>query len=177
MIPLSIGIAMLRYRLWDVDVLINRTLIYGALIGISGLVFIGSLIAQQQFLFALIGQASELFIAGSTLGIVALFQPLRRLIKKFIDRSFYSRKYKAEQVLAAFSTTLRDEVDLSDLSERLVAVVDETIEPAFISLWLHDSEEKPEASRYTGLYEKPGRRHAHHSERGAAYCRVNYVQG
>jgi hypothetical protein len=74
LIPLSIGIAMLRYRLWDVDVLINRTLIYGALIGISGLVFIGSLIAQQQFLFALIGQASELFIAGSTLGIVALFQ-------------------------------------------------------------------------------------------------------
>lgn len=151
LIPLSIGIAMLRYRLWEVDVLINRTLIYGMLIGILGLIFLGSLIAQQQFLFALIGQASELFIVGSTLGIVALFQPLRRVIKGFINRSFYHRKYKAEQVLTAFSTTLRDEVDLSKLSEHLVAVVQETMEPASISLWLRESEPNTASSRYTGL--------------------------
>ncbi len=151
LIPLSISIAMLRYRLWEIDVLINRTLIYGALIGILGLIFLGSLIAQQEFLFALIGQSSELFIIGSTLGVVALFQPLRRRIQAFINRSFYSHKYKAEKALADFSMSLRDEVDLSELSEELVTVVQETMEPVSVSLWLRESEPRTSASRYTGL--------------------------
>jgi len=126
-----------RSRLWDIDVLINRTLVYGTLTAILASVSIGLVIALQFLLRGLIGQTSDIAIVASTLAIRALFQPLRKRIQQVIDRRFYRRKYDAARTLAAFSATLRAEVDLSRLSEDLVAVVQETMQPAHISLWLH----------------------------------------
>jgi hypothetical protein len=143
LIPLSLAIAILRYRLWDVDVLINRTLVYGTLTGILALVYLGSIIAFQALVRGLFYQTSDVAIVLSTLLIAALFQPLRRLIQTIIDRRFYRRKYDAAKTLAAFSATLRNEVDLGQLREQLVVVVEETIQPAFVSLWLRH----PEPSR------------------------------
>ena len=150
-IPLSIGIAILRYRLWDIDVLINRTIVYALLTGTLALVYFGSVIGLQSLAHALTGQIAEspLVTVASTLVIAALFQPLRRRIQTLIDRRFYRRKYDAARTLAAFSATLRNEVDLSQLSEDLVAVVQETMQPAHISLWLRTPERA--AGRHTRL--------------------------
>ena len=139
LIPLSIGFAILHYRLWDIDVLINRTLVYGLLTVTLALIYFGLVFVLQFLLRGLVNQ-SDVSIVVSTLAIAALFQPLRRRIQSMIDRRFYRSKYDAARTLAAFSATLRNEVDLMQLSEQLVAVVQETMQPAHISLWLRKTE-------------------------------------
>jgi fumarate reductase subunit D len=135
---ISIGIAILRYRLYEIDTLINRTLVYGALTALLALVYFGGVTATQAIVQALTGQREQpqLTIVVSTLVIAALFSPLRRRIQGFIDRRFYRRKYDASKTLEAFSARLRDETDLDALSDDLVEVVRETMQPAHVSLWL-----------------------------------------
>jgi len=141
-IPVSVGIAVLRYRLYDIDVLINRTLVYGTLTGVLALFYAGSIIVLQALVRQLTGgtSQSQLVTVASTLLIAALFQPLRHGIQSIIDRRFYRRKYDAARTLAAFSATLRDEVDLNQVREELVAVVQETMQPSHVSLWLREDE-------------------------------------
>ena len=138
--PLSIGMAMLRSRLWDIDILINRTLVYGILTASLALMYFGLIFALQYLLRGIINQNNAVAIVVSTLAIAALFQPLRRRIQGIIDRRFYRRKYDAAKTVEAFSATLRNEVDLQQLSEHLVTVVEETMQPTFVALWLHPPE-------------------------------------
>jgi hypothetical protein len=140
LIPLSFGFAMLRSRLWEVDVLINRTLVYGTLTVILTAVYVGLIIGLQALLQGIIRQDNSIAIVISTLAIYALFQPLRHRLQKLIDRRFYRSKYDAAKTVAAFSTTLRQEVDLDQLREHLLAVVQETMQPAHVSLWLRPPE-------------------------------------
>jgi hypothetical protein len=142
--PLSFGISILRYRLWDIDIIINRTLVYGILTGILALVYFVSIFFLQFLLRGVTG-TSGLAIVGSTLAIAALFQPLRKRIQTIIDRRFYRRKYDVGRTLAAFNSTLRNEVDLDQLREHLVAVVQETMEPAHVSLWLRTHNRRQES--------------------------------
>jgi len=139
----AIGIAVLRYRLYDIDLVINRTLVYGPLTAILVFVYVGGVVFLQYAFRALTGQDEQpqLAIVVSTLLIAALFNPLRRRIQSFIDRRFYRRKYDARKTLEAFSTKLRDETDLNALNAELVGVVRETMQPSHVSLWL-----RPEAS-------------------------------
>jgi hypothetical protein len=138
LIPVSVGIAVLRYRLYDIDVLINRTLVYGTLTVLLALVYFSLVIGLGSLVRLFTGQLSQspVVIVASTLVIAALFHPLRRRLQAIIDRRFYRRKYDATRILAAFSVTLRNEVDLNQLREELVAVVQETMQPAHVSLWL-----------------------------------------
>jgi len=140
LIPLSFGLAILRYRLYDIDVLINRTLVYGVLTATLALIYFGLVIGLQSLLRGLISEMNELAIVASTLAIAALFQPLRRRIQRLIDRRFYRQKYDAAKTLEAFSATLRSEVDLNQLCEQLVVVIEETMQPTHISLWLLPTE-------------------------------------
>ncbi|HEY7127607.1 MAG TPA: hypothetical protein VH540_27010 [Ktedonobacterales bacterium] len=135
---LGLGFAMLRYRLWDIDTIINRTLVYGTLTAILTLTYVGVIIGLSSLTQAVTGQAGDqpLVIVGSTLLIIALFSPLRGRIQTFIDRRFYRRKYDAVKILESFSTSLRTEVGLGELREQLIAVVQETMQPAHVSLWL-----------------------------------------
>jgi hypothetical protein len=137
-IPLSIAIAVLRSQLWNIDVIIRRTLIYGTLTAILAAVYFGVVLGAQSIVQALTGQTGQqpVVIVASTLLIAALFNPLRRRLQAFIDRRFYRRKYDAARSIAAFGTALRTETDLTQLSEHLMAVVQETMQPASVSLWL-----------------------------------------
>jgi hypothetical protein len=136
--PVAVGIAILRYRLYNIDLIINRTLVYVTLTVILALVYFGGVSATQAIFRALTGQEHQpqIAVVVSTLVIAALFAPLRRRIQAFIDRSFYRRKYDAAKTLEAFSAKLRDETDLDALSDDLVGVVRETMQPVHVSLWL-----------------------------------------
>jgi len=138
LVPLSIGIAMLRSRLFDIDLIINRTLVYGSLTVLLVGLYVGLILALQALVGGLTGSLSQqpLVIVASTLVIAALFQPLRRRLQAIIDRRFYRHKYDAAKVIAAFSSTLRNEVDLDQLREQLIAVVQETMQPSHVSLWV-----------------------------------------
>jgi len=135
-IPISMGIAIMRYRLYDIDLLINRTLVYGSLTATLVALYFGVIVVLQRLFVLLTGQQSTLAVVASTLLIAALFTPLRRRIQSFIDRRFYRKKYDARKTLEAFSAKLRDETDLDALSNDLVGVVRETMQPAYVSLWL-----------------------------------------
>jgi hypothetical protein len=137
-IPTAIGIAVLRYRLYEIDIVINRTLVYGSLTALLVAVYFGGVATTQTIFRALTGQEQQpqLAIVVSTLAIAALFNPLRRRIQGFIDRRFYRSKYDAAKTLEAYSSKLRDETDLDALTAELVGVVRETMQPAHVSLWL-----------------------------------------
>jgi hypothetical protein len=134
--PISIGIAIVRYRLYEIDTLINRTLVYGSLTAILVAIYFGAVVLLQRLFVALTGEKSTLAVVVSTLVIAALFNPLRRRIQGFIDRRFYRSKYDAAKTLEAFSAKLRNETDLDALSDDLVGVVREPMQPSHVSLWL-----------------------------------------
>src|SRR5829696_5421593 len=135
-VPIAVGFAVLKYRLYEIDLLINRTLVYGSLTAtLVALYFVGIVVLQRVFVL-LTGQQSTLAVVASTLAIAALFVPLRRRVRGFVDRRFYRRKYDARKTLEAFSAKLREETDLKALNNDLVSVVRETMQPAHVSLWL-----------------------------------------
>jgi hypothetical protein len=135
-IPIAVGFAVLRYRLYDIDILINRTLVYGSLTAMLVALYFGGIVVLQRVFVILTGQRSTIAVVVSTLLIAALFNPLRRRIQSFIDRRFYRRKYDARKTLEAFSVKLRDETDLEALNNDLLGVVRETMAPAHVPLWL-----------------------------------------
>jgi len=135
-VPVAIGFAVLKYRLYDIDVVINRALVYGSLSVSLAAVYWGTIVLLQEIFRALSGQESTLAVVASTLAIAALFGPLKRRIQSFIDRRFYRSKYDARKTLAAFSAKLRDETDLDAFRNDLVGVVRDTMQPEHVSLWL-----------------------------------------
>jgi len=137
--PVAIGIAILRHRLYDIDVIIRRTLVYSTLTLTLGLVYVGLIVLLRQLVVPLVG-SSEVAIVASTLAIAVLFTPLRRRIQSVIDQRFYRRKYDAAQVLAAFGATARDATDLDQLTGELLSVVDTTMQPEFVGVWLRKTE-------------------------------------
>jgi hypothetical protein len=148
LIPLSIGLSVLRYRLWDIDLIIRRTLVYSLLTITLGLIYLGAVVTLQNLLGGLTGERQpEIVTVVSTLAMAALFTPLRRRIQSFIDRRFYRRKYNAERALASFALHARNETDLDELTGRLVDVIQETIQPAHASLWLSEGAPKLETTR------------------------------
>jgi hypothetical protein len=134
--PIAMGVAIFRYRLYEIDIIINRTLVYGSLTAALVALYFGVIVVLQSLFVVLIGEKSTLAVVASTLVIAALFTPFRRRIQSVVDRRFYRRKYDARKTLESFSTQLRNETDLKALSDGLVGVVRETMQPAHVSLWL-----------------------------------------
>ncbi len=158
-IPIAAGIAILRYRLYDIDLIINRTLVYGVLSLLLGLIYFGAIALSQAALRTLAGGESSLAVVASTLAIAALFNPLRQRVQDFIDRRFYRKRYDAARTLEEFSTRLRDETDLDRLGGELVSVVRETVHPAHLSLWLREpgrSEQRSGTRSGAGVTETGG---------------------
>jgi hypothetical protein len=136
--PISVTIAILRHRLWDIDIVINRTLVYGTLTGVLVLVYFASVVLFQILFRGLTGQESPLAVVASTLVIAGLFNPLRQRIQAVIDRRLYRRKYDAARTLEAFGAKVRDEVDLSELSTSLLEIVEQSVQPERVTLWLKE---------------------------------------
>jgi hypothetical protein len=147
-VPVAVGLAILRYRLYDIDRLINRTLVYGLLTASLGLGYAGAVLVLGQLFGGIRGEPPSWVVAGATLAVAALFQPARRRIQGIVDRRFNRRRYNAARTVEAFSLRLRDEVDLDVLSAELLAVVDQTMQPTKSSLWLRPS---MEGMRSTGV--------------------------
>jgi hypothetical protein len=142
LLPVAVGLAILRHRLYDIDLIVNRTLVYGALTAVLAASYFGSVVVLQTVFGALTGESrSALVTVLSTLGIAALFSPLRHRLQAVVDRRFYRRKYDASRTLAAFGATLRDNVELTALTDRLLGVVDDTMQPAHASLWIKEAGE------------------------------------
>ncbi len=142
-----LAVAILRYRLFDIDVIIRRTLVYTTLTAALGAIYFGSIVLLQTLLGPFVGENNQVAVVGSTLAIAALFQPLRRRIQAAIDRRFYRRKYDAARIVQAFSTRLRDEVDIGRLSDDLMGVVEQTLEPSSVSLWLRNQRTLPKGEQ------------------------------
>ena len=141
-VSMALVVSILRYRLWDIDVIINRTLVYGSLTLALGVAYIAAVLLLQTAFRAVTDQSGSVAIVVSTLAIAALFQPMRRRIQALINQRFYRHNYDDARALAAFSATARDDVDLKRLSEALEGVVEETMEPAHVSLWLREGSAK-----------------------------------
>jgi hypothetical protein len=137
--PIAIAIALFRYRLYDIDLIIRRTLTYGVVVALLALIYFASVILLQQLFANITGQRSDVITVLSTLAIAVLFIPLRNRIQAFVDKRFNRQKYDAQEVLNSFAETVRDETDLEKLSARLMQVVDETMQPASISLWMRNT--------------------------------------
>jgi hypothetical protein len=147
--PLSMVFSILRYRLWDIDVIIRRTLVYSAVTASLALVYAGSIVMMQSMFRALTGQQSPLAVVVSTLAIAALFTPLRKRVQQFVDRRFYREKYDAQQTLEAFSEHMRDEVDVDELQKVLLSAVENAFQPEQVHLWLRQTEGQRTASDET----------------------------
>jgi hypothetical protein len=155
LVPAAFAVAILRHRLYDIDLIIRRTLVYGALTACLALLYFGGVALLQQPLRPLLGQDNQLAVVASTLAIAALFQPLRRHLQATIDRRFYRRKYDAQRTLAAFGATLREETDLEQLRAHLLGVVQETMQPAHAALWLRPVERRAGAHE-RAMIDQPG---------------------
>jgi hypothetical protein len=142
-VPVAIGVAMLRYRLYDIDRLINRAVVYGLLTALLGAVYTGVVLVFGQLFGGIGAQPPSWAVAGATLAVAALFQPARWRIQQVVDRRFNRRRHDAAKTIEAFSARLRDEIDLDSLSAELLAVVDHTIEPTTVSLWLRPPAQRP----------------------------------
>ena len=136
--PISLAIAVLRYRLWDIDIIINRSLVYGSLTAVLALIYFGSVVILETLFRTLTGQGSPIAIVISTLVIAGLFSPLRRRVQLVIDRRFYRRKYDAEQILGRFAASVRDEADLDRLTTELHRVAKSAMQAEHVSIWLKE---------------------------------------
>jgi hypothetical protein len=154
-IPVAIGVAVLRYRLYDIDRLINRTLVYGLLTAVFGLGYAGVVLVLGQLFGGIGAEPPSWAVAGATLAVAAVFGPARRRIQQGVDRRFNRRRYGAANTIEAFSARLRDQIDLDTLTTELLAVVNQTVEPTTVSLWLRTQVAPPGQPAQAG-YRAPG---------------------